>query len=230
LVAARQRWHVSVRWRDWRRQYLIARRGCIDGPERQFLFYLDAFLRADLFDHLSPAFADGTVSGASQVPGVSKDEPGWVNFDAEIRADGNNLYFVDSYFGLAGEPQNASIVIARRSGNGFVRTPDRDVILREINTSALNYAPDTSADQLEIFFTRLDPAGPANYRASRATASSPFETPQKIAAITGFAEAPSISPDGRSLYYHHRDGAVFHIYRVTRPTMVQLRLPTLAIP
>lgn len=161
-------------------------------------------------------FARGAVPGVNLVPGVSRDQPGWVNFDAEISADGGTLYFVDSYFGTFGQPQNASIVIARRHGNGFVRAPDSDVIMREIDTNALNYAPDTSADQREIFFTRLDPDGPAIYRASRASTSIPFGKPAKIDAITGFAEGPSISPDGRSLYYHHRDSGVFHIYRVTR--------------
>ncbi len=40
---------------------------------------------------------------------------------------------------------------------------------------------------------------------------------QRVAAITGFAEAPSISADGTILYYHLLVGEQFDIERVTRP-------------
>jgi hypothetical protein len=43
-------------------------------------------------------FADGVLTGAEIVPGVSLAKPGIVNFDAEISADGNTLYFVESQF------------------------------------------------------------------------------------------------------------------------------------
>ena len=46
----------------------------------------------------------------------------------------------------------------------------------------------------------------------------PFEEPERITAITGFAEAPSLSPDEKSLYYHERENGHFVIYRVTRVT------------
>jgi Tol biopolymer transport system component len=81
----------------------------------------------------------------------------------------------------------------------------------------LNYAPATSASQLEIFFTRLDPNGPAIYVSNRRSISEPFAEPRKIAAIAGFAEGPTLSPDEKSLYYHKKDAGRFVIYRVTRP-------------
>jgi hypothetical protein len=90
--------------------------------------------------------------------------------------------------------------------------------MARINTGRLQYAANISASELEFFFTRLYPAGPATFMAVRSDTSQPFGKPLKIAAITGFAEAPSISPDGKSLYYHHQDlDRVFRIYRVTRP-------------
>jgi hypothetical protein len=50
----------------------------------------------------------------------------------------------------------------------------------------------------------------------RTDASSPFGGTRKITAATGFVEAPTLSPDGKSLYYHKREGSLFVIYRVTR--------------
>ena len=40
---------------------------------------------------------------------------------------------------------------------------------------------------------------------------------QRVAAITGFAEAPSISADGSTLYYHLLVDDQFDIESVTRP-------------
>jgi len=109
-------------------------------------------------------------------------------------------------------------MLARRNGNGFVRDPESEKILRTINDSGkLNYAADTSADELEIFFTRFNGKVPAIFMATRKSTAKPFGAVQKIKAITGFIEAPSISPDGKSLYYHQRNpNGVFSIYRVTR--------------
>ena len=81
----------------------------------------------------------------------------------------------------------------------------------------VQYAPVFSASLLEVYFTRIDNGQPTIYGATRARTDAPFSTPKPIAAITGFAEAPTLSPDEKSLYYHQRDGALFAIFRVTRP-------------
>lgn len=161
-------------------------------------------------------FADGKLSGVELVPGVSLAKPGIVNFDAEISADGNTLYFVESQFGFLGQPKTARILYARRSGNMFVRDGDSATILKTINTDALNYAPATSASELEIFFTRVDPQGPAIYVAKRAGKTLPFGDPLRIATVAGFVEGPTLSPDELSLYYHNKENGRFVIYRVTR--------------
>jgi Tol biopolymer transport system component len=162
-------------------------------------------------------FADGAVSGIELVPGVSLGKHGIVNFDAEISADGNTLYFVESRFSFFGHPKSAHILFARRKGNTFVRDASSEFILKNINTDALNYAPATSASECEIFFTRLDARGPAIYAAKRASTSEPFGNPSRISTITGFAEAPTLSPGEKSLYYHKKENGHFVIYRVTRP-------------
>jgi len=163
-------------------------------------------------------FADGDVAGVALAPGVSLQKPGVVDFDAEISADGGTLYFSEGLFTSSSPvPHTAKIMIANRTDSGFVRARNSNRIMRLINTNTLNYAADTSDSQLEIFFTRLNRQGPAIYRASRSATSKPFGKPRKIKAITGFAEAPSLSPDSKSLYYHKNENGIFVIYRVTRP-------------
>ena len=161
-------------------------------------------------------FAGGVLSGVELVPGVSLAKPGIVNFDAEISADGNTLYFVESQFSILGQPKNAGILYARRNGNTFVRDANSAAILKTINNDALNYAPATSASELEIFFTRVGAQGPAIYIAKRTSKTLPFGEPLRISAIDGFVEGPTLSPDELSLYYHKKENGRLVIYRVTR--------------
>ncbi|MHB8233548.1 MAG: IPT/TIG domain-containing protein, partial [Solirubrobacteraceae bacterium] len=57
---------------------------------------------------------------------------------------------------------------------------------------------------------------PAVYRAARSSTSAPFGQPERISVITGFTEAPSLSADGQTLYYHELVGNEYKIERVTR--------------
>ncbi len=160
-------------------------------------------------------YSNGAVGNVELVEGVALERLGWVNFDAEISAHGLELYFVDGFFSGAPVPDSADLVIARKEGGQFVRRADSETILAEINTPALEYAPATSEDDLELFFTRLDGTSQI-LRAARPWTGAPFGAPEPIAAITGFVEAPTISPDGLSLYYHRNDAGTFRIERVTR--------------
>ena len=164
-------------------------------------------------------YSKGTVSGPTIVAGVSPTRRGLVDFDQEISADGNTLYFTEGLFTGGSVPASSQLLIARRSENGFRRDPRSKEILRSINSAGrLNYAACTSANELEIFFTRLNGKEPAILMATRASIAEPFGAAEPILAITGFVEAPTITPDGRSLYFHRRnpDGG-YSIYRVTRP-------------
>jgi hypothetical protein len=166
-------------------------------------------------------FSDGSLSNVAIVPGISKHELGDVNFDQCISPDGSTLYFVDGVFNGGSLPEAASIAIAKRHGNHFKRIGDSAKIMRKINTDGLNYAPDISKSGLEFFFTRIEGTPPTPppviFTATRASTSKPFGTPSVIEAITGFAEAPALSPDEKSLYYHENVNGTFVIYRVTRP-------------
>lgn len=166
-------------------------------------------------------FGQGRVSGIELVAGISLRQRGMVTFDAEVSADGNTLFVADGRFAGGHVPETADIDIAVRDGAGFRRLPAARDLLRNVNTAALEYAPAISGDLLELFFTRLEGSGrsprSAILRAVRPEAGAPFGLPQRLASITGFVEAPALSGDGRSLYYHRLDGGRFVILRVARP-------------
>ncbi|GAB5535544.1 MAG: hypothetical protein Rubg2KO_17930 [Rubricoccaceae bacterium] len=164
-------------------------------------------------------FADGAISDIQLVPGVSRETPGIVNFDIEVSPDGGTLYFVDARFGALG-PETADLVMASRRGNRFERIAESDEILRHVNTRALEYAAAISADGLELFFNRVESvregASPKIYRAVRRSLDAPFDAPQRVAAMEGFVEGATFSPDGHAVYYHKREDGRFVLYRVAR--------------
>jgi hypothetical protein len=164
-------------------------------------------------------FDDGAVSGIQLVTGVSLQQLGIVMFDAEIAADGNTLFVVEGEFSGRPHPNTADIAIAVRDGMGFRRLPSSTIVLKNVNTKALEYAPAVSTDLLELFFTRADQRGatpPMILRTVRRSIDEPFGMPQRVSGITGFVEAPTLSGDGRSIYYHKAEGGRFVIYRTTR--------------
>lgn len=165
-------------------------------------------------------FALGTVTGVHLLAGVAGEAPGKVDFDVDVSPDGSKLYVSVGQFGAGGGPTSASVVMFDRSGAGFVRDPASSRVLAAVNdVGALDYAADPSSDGLELFFTAASPAlgqQPAIFRATRASTSKPFGGVERVAAITGFAEAPSISADGSTLYYHEQVGGEVVIESVTR--------------
>lgn len=168
----------------------------------------------------SGKFQANGVSGIGIVPGISLLQAGWVNFDAEISADGRTLWFDDGQYSSTGTLQSAAIVIANLVGTTFVRQGDSATLLASVNAGGLNYAPSISADGMELFFTRVDSttsgASPAIYRAVRADTASAFAAPGRVAAASGYVEAPSLSADGHILYFHKLAGGVFVIYCAQR--------------
>ncbi len=167
------------------------------------------------------AFANGAGTNVQLVNGVSKLQAGWVNFDVEVTADGQSLYFVDAHFDQTGNPSTADLVLAVNSGSGFTRSATSNALLKNINTSALEYAACISEDQLELYFTRLQlpitaNSSPEIFLSTRPTTNDAFGIPIKIKTITGFAEAPTITPDQRTLYYHKKENNKFVLYMVRK--------------
>ena len=160
----------------------------------------------------------GAVSDVALVPGTSRLVPGWVAFDVEVSADGQTLVLSDGFFDGGAVPRRAALTLARRAGAGFERLADQSS-LANLDWAGLTYAAGLSASGRELFFTRVAPglfAEPSIWVAARAAIDVPFDSPRRLAAVTGFVEAPTLSPDGLSLYYHRRDGDRFVLERVTR--------------
>ncbi len=143
-----------------------------------------------------------------------------MDFDVEVNAQGTTLYVSVGHFNGGSAPTSASLAILDKSGDHFTPARDSSNVLRAVNRpGTLTYAASISTNGLELFFTRVDPAGggPGIYRAVRTGLGEPFGEVQRVGAITGFAEAPSISADGTTLYYHRMVGKHFEIAEVTRP-------------
>jgi len=166
---------------------------------------------------------DGSqLSNVAAVTGLAIKKPAQINFDLEVSADGNTLIFDDGDFTQGNNfPDAANLAMAMRSGTTFTRMSNSTALLANINTSDLEYAPALSADTLELFFTRLDLARKttAIYRSVRSDSSGVFSVGQRVEAITGFVEGPTLSADEKGLYYHRRNPAtgLFELYRVLRP-------------
>jgi Tol biopolymer transport system component len=168
----------------------------------------------------SGVLSGGSVTGVHLVRGVSAARPGLVDFDASISSDGEALYVSIGDFSSGTGPTSATIALFDRSADGFTVDPIGAKLLKAVNKPrTLDYAACVSSDGLEIFFTRAKPpkSEPAIYRAYRRKLGKPFGHVQRVSAISGFSEAPSLTADGRTLYYHHLSNGQFEIETVTRP-------------
>lgn len=165
-------------------------------------------------------FDSGAVRRVHAVPGVAAPAPGLVDFDVSVSPDGGSLYVSLGRFGDGSAPSRAGLVLFHRRRRGFVADPRSATLLAAVNRAGpLVYAASVSTDGLELFFTVADPTGGLVQidRAARPSSSRPFGHVQRVAAISGFAEAPSLSGDGTTLSYHLRVGKQFVIEQVTRP-------------
>ncbi len=167
-------------------------------------------------------FSNGTVTGVHLVPGVSGARVGLVDFDVGVSPDGSSLYVSVGQFGGPESPSSATIVLYGRVGAGsFMEASDSAMVLKAVNeTAKLNYGAAITGDGLELFYTAATPAlgiAPSVYRAIRANTDEAFGAVEKIGAITGFAEAPAITSDGETLYYHEKVGPEVQVMDVMRP-------------
>lgn len=173
-------------------------------------------------------FDNGTAENVRGIPGdISKNKRGELNMDGEITADGKKLYFSDNTWDSSFNiPKSSNLVIAQRASSGeFLRTGDSDRIFKNINTDDLEYAPATTADELTLYFTRarfhkaggkLTGVETGIYMATRTGKDAPFAAPVRLSTISGFVEGPTVTADGNELYFHRKDGKIYHLYRVVR--------------
>jgi hypothetical protein len=161
------------------------------------------------------------VENLAVVPNLDVGILGHLNFDVEVNPEGTVLYFVDGVFSGNPYPDVSNFVYAVDAGSGFVRQADSADVFANINTDELEYAACISSDGLEFFFTRLELATleTALFQSTRPSVSDAFSTPQQIDSISGFVEAPTLSPDEKVLYFHRKNPVsnIFELYRVRRP-------------
>lgn len=169
------------------------------------------------------------VTNVRPAPGeISPETPGTINMDASISPDGQTLYISRAVFVPgAPAPSKSELMVARLKNGAFSIDPDGARIMQKINTGGLVYAPAVSANGLELYFTRasLVLRGPGRLEpsvrimmAARASVNEPFGEPRVLSALTGFVEAPTISLDGKEMFYHRKVGDKFVIYRAERRT------------
>lgn len=162
------------------------------------------------------------LEGDIYVAGRNEGLQSWISLDPDVSADGTLLFYSEGRFTPGvGFPYPFNIRGARKVDGRFVRGDDR--ILQNVNSDSLEYAPAISADGLELFFSRIGkvdgrPAFIGVFTARREATDAAFGKPERLMAVTGEVEAPSLSGDGRHLYYHRLDGGRFRVYRVTRKT------------
>lgn len=165
----------------------------------------------------SGQFQDGTITAKQAVEDISLNQPGWVNFDVEVSADGTNLYLADGLYDANGGPYEADLFIATKTGDTFTRVTDSELILQHVNTDFLEYAACISSDELELFFTRLksvfDPNPVSQILVSRRNSTGEsFGEPQLIAELDGFVEGATLTPDNMGFYYHKKVNDNFELY------------------
>jgi len=169
----------------------------------------------------SGVFADGAVTGLNRVQGDFYIlSPGWLIMDAEISRDGNSLYYVNARFAGNAFPEESSIGIAVKSGSEYLKDAQSADFLAHINNADhLVYAPSSSDDGMELYFTRFSSLTRKTEIcvSTRSRTGDAFSIPSVIPISGAGVEAPSISRDGNTLYYHKLGGdGKYHIYRMTR--------------
>lgn len=166
-------------------------------------------------------FLNGNATNIQTTKGISRLQAGWLNFDVEISADGQTMYFADAQFNGSNIPTTADLVIAKKDVNGFKPQINSSEILKNINTNALEYAACISENQLELYFTRLIvPVAintpPEILVSTRQSINEPFGIPVKMESLAGFVEAPTIAPDQKTIYFHKKENDIYVLYFVKK--------------
>jgi Tol biopolymer transport system component len=145
--------------------------------------------------------------------------------DVGISPDGRTMYISRARF-EAGVPipKESDLMVATRTGDSFAIDPRSQDLLAKVNTPALEYAPAISTDGLELYFTRASGLGTGRAEdvrlrimvARRRLADLPFDTSRVLDRLTGYVEAPSLSLDGKEMFFHKKMDGAFVICRAER--------------
>lgn len=160
------------------------------------------------------------VDGVTLQADASPRIPRRVVFDVELAASGEFAVIVDGLFSGGPLPASADLRLARWRDGALHIDPSADSRFAALNTQALEYGAGLSPDGLVMAFTRTEGRPPfvrsGIWIADRPNAGAPFNPPSRVTSLEGFVEAPTFSPDGQSLYVHHRVGQRFVLERIER--------------
>lgn len=165
-------------------------------------------------------WSDNSVNALNLESALPPGPPPQFNMDGELSASGGRFYMSDNVWGLI-RLRSSDLRVAIRQGQRWRRGPEFDSWFAAVNTrEALEYAPATNETETELYFTRLTlpflrPPRFETFVAVRANANEPFGRPQRIDALRGYVEAPTVAPDG-ALYVHAMVNGRFTIMRSAR--------------
>ncbi len=151
------------------------------------------------------SFAYGKVSDLELVP-LSLDRPNFIAYDLEIAADNWETIFIT--YRSTRDRRIMEVSFARWDGQRYVLSDNWQRIMANVNTDGMEYAPEVSSDLLELWFTRvIMKGGPMSviFGATRNNVDEPFTNVGVHPSITGPAEAPTLTADDNTMYYHCMD-------------------------
>jgi len=175
----------------------------------------------------SGTFNNGIVTGLHEINGtINITTPYWINMGVEVSKNGNTLFTSNAKFNIGENfPHKGNIRFAVKNGNEFNIPNNEADILVNINTdAAIEYAGELSANELELFYSQVTLSNPPLFKlyyAKREQVDKKFGKPIRITEpfienLNAFVEAPSLSNDGKRLYYHKLENDVFSIFMLSR--------------
>lgn len=150
---------------------------------------------------------------------------GQLDMDVDVAFDGSLLIVSRAVFSGNAYPDQSKLAFFPLDASGqALADVNSSLLLSAVNDPLCRvYAGNLSADKLELYYSAfgMNGATPVFHTlvAKRNSVNDAFGAGQIISAITGdLTEAPSISQNGKVLYYHRAkaNGSV-GLYRVTRP-------------
>ena len=172
-------------------------------------------------------FANGTVTNVQKIEGdIEETSLFWLNMGVEISITGDTMFVSTAKFGIGATfPSKGDIHYAVRQDGQYNIPDDEPEILSNINTDyAVEYAGEMSTDGLELFYSQVtltDPPRFKLYHSKRTSTDQPFGKPTFIKVPFednefAFVEAPTLSADGKRLYYHKLVDGKFKIFMLKR--------------
>lgn len=158
---------------------------------------------------------------------ISQRKAGKIDMDVDVSWDGSTMVVSRAVFTGDPFPETSELALFSVANRQATPLANGASIMAKVNREECRtYAGALSNDKLELYYTVLPVGTPETTKdfrivvAKRPSETAPFEAPAVIAAITGESlEGPSLSVDGKRLYYHRLDkpSGRFKIYRVKRP-------------